>query len=173
MRATTIIRHQAVNASFVLDTAHLTYADRQMLEGKITTEKGRIVNYTLDKKTLLNHGDALKLEDGQLILIKAAPEHLVRIEAENPTRLLRAALHMGDHHIATEIAPDALYIQPDAHAEDTLRGLGCRLTHVNQAFTPEAVHDHCHHDHGHGHAHDHTHDHGKEHDKHGCCGHHH
>lgn len=167
MRSQMIVRRQAVNAALILDYAHLSYAQRQMHEGSITTEKGRVIDYALEKALNIQDGDALKTEDGQLIVIKAAAEHLIKIEADNITRLLRAALNMGDHHIPTHTTPDALFIQPHPHAEETLRGLGCKLTPVSQAFSPEAVHDHCHHEQHH------DHDHSKDHDHSGCCGHHH
>lgn len=116
----------------------------------------------LAKAAILEDGDALRLEDGRLVAIRAAGEPLLEVRAENPARLLRLAWQLGGSHVPAEIAADVLYV-PRSAAE-LVRGQGCAASPVTRPFKPErAAHDHsqCGHDH-HGHDH-HDHDH-KAHD---------
>ena len=64
----------------------------------MTGEKGLAFLLDLEKAAILNDGDALKLEDGSLVLVKAAPQTLLEIRAENPLRLLKVSWHVGNRH---------------------------------------------------------------------------
>ena len=128
----------------------------------------------LEKATVLDDGDALKLEDGRLVEVKAAPERLLEVKAENPLRLLRVAWHIGNRHTPAEVTADAVYIQDDHVLAEMVRGQGCSVTPVTRPFRPErGAYDHTSHDHHHGHdrghehehhGHDHGHEHGHDHD---------
>lgn len=203
LRATSVLRKAAVKAERVVDTLALGHRDRTINGVSVRATGGLEFAISLDKAATLNDGDALKLEDGTLVQIKAAPESLLEIRAENPLRLVRLAWHLGGHHVPAEMAADALYIPNDAALGELVRGQGCSMTVVERPFQPEAeVHHHSHgddcgcghdhhdhhhgHDHGHGHHHDHhghdhahghKHEHGHEHQHahgEGCgCGHDH
>ncbi len=71
------------------------------------------------------------------------------------------AWHLGNRHLPTEIAADAIYIRHDHVIEAMLEGLGAAVTPVERPFTPQsgayAAHRHAAHDHHHGPA---DHDHG-------------
>ncbi len=156
-RATAIIRKVAVRSDAVVDTIVLDHAARQAPPDSLTGEGGLSLTLALAKAATLEDGDALRLEDGRLVAIRAAGEPLLEVRAENPVRLLRLAWQLGGSHVPAEIAADALYV-PRSAAE-LVRGQGCAATPVTRAFKPErAAHDHsqCGHDH---HAHDaHAHD---------------
>jgi urease accessory protein len=177
-RATAVTRKLAVKADKVVDTVVLDHEDRHRRRIALTGEKGIEVLMDLEKATVLNDGDALKLEDGSLVLVKAAPEKLVRITAHNPKRLMKVAWHIGNRHTPAEIGEEEIFIQADHVLEEMVRGLGAEVSAVERAFQPErGAYDqggHGHH-HGHGHDHDHghhDHDHAHHHDHHGH-GHHH
>jgi len=201
-RVTTIVRKPAVKADRVVDTITLDHAARNRRHGTLRGEGGTEIHLDLDMETTINDGDALRLEDGQLVQVKAAPESLLEVRAENPLRLMRLAWHLGSNHGLAEIAADALYIENNPALAELARGQGCTVTLVERPFRPERSthvcdHDHGHHhhhhhghshghDHGHAHGHDHAHDHKHGHDHHhhdhghhhehgpGCgCGHHH
>lgn len=192
IRATSILRKAAVRADKVADIVTLDHDGRSKRRVTLTGEGGLEFLLDLDKATMLGDGDAVKLEDGRLILVKAAPQELLEIRAENPLRLMKAAWHVGNRHTPAEITADAIYIENDHVLAEMVRGLGCSATSVTRPFQPERgaydhgghAHHHHHgsHDHDHGHDHAHSHDHHKhDHDhKHdhahgaGCgCGHHH
>ncbi len=166
LRATAITRKLAVKADKVVDTVELDHEERHRRRVTLTGINGTELLLDLDKATALKDGDALKLEDGRLVQVKAAPEKLMEIKSDNPLRLLKAAWHVGNRHTPLELTADALYLAEDHVLEEMLRGLGVAIAHVERPFEPERGayeghdHDHDHHD-GHGeHAHDQHHDHG-------------
>jgi urease accessory protein len=184
-RVATIVRKPAVKADRVVDTVTLDHAARSRRQATLKGEGGIEILLDLDMETVINDGDALRLEDGRLVQVKAAPESLLEVKAENPMRLMRLAWHLGSQHALAEITGDAVYMPNDPVLAELARGQGCTAAPVERAFRPEQSVHHCdhdhhhhghahvhhHHDHGHRHGHAHDHDHHHEHG-HGCgCGH--
>ncbi|MEZ2405393.1 urease accessory protein UreE [Bosea sp. RCC_152_1] len=189
LRATSVVRKAAVRAERVVDTLTLDHDDRNRRRLALKADGGLDVLLDLDKATVLADGDAVKLEDGSLVQIKAAPQSLLEIRAENPLRLMRVAWHIGNRHTPAEITADAIYIENDHVLAEMVRGQGCAMTTVERPFQPERGaydhdhahghdhahddacgcghdhhgHDHHHHGHGHDHKHGHEHAHGQEH----------
>ena len=186
LRATSITRKQAVKEERVVDSVLLDHDGRQRRRIVLTGEHGLEFLLDLEKATTLNDGDALKLEDGRLVRVKAAPQTLLCARAETPLRLLKTAWHLGNRHTPAELTLDALYIEEDHVLAEMLRGLGCSVETVVRPFNPEngayahvcdehctheghdhhghahhghAHHAHDHHDHKHDHDHDHKHNH--------------
>ena len=175
-RATRIIRHLAVRADQVVDTITLDHHARHRRRIALTSDSGAEFLLDLDRATVLDDGDALVLDDGRLIRVKAAPETLLEITTFNPLRLMRAAWHLGNRHVPTELTEDALYVADDKVIEEMLRGIGAATVAVVRPFRPErgayeAAQEHAH-QHGQHHHGDHDHDHGDDHD-HAACGHDH
>ncbi|MGY6567605.1 MAG: urease accessory protein UreE [Salinarimonas sp.] len=172
LRATAVIRKPAVKTEKVVDSVTLDHEGRHRRRVTLTGDGGLAFLLDLDKAVILNDGDALKLEDGQLVRVVAAPQPLLEIRAENPLRLLRLAWHIGNRHTPAEITTDAIYIEADHVLAEMVRGQGGTATPVERPFQPErGAYDHdCGHDHGHGHGHHHHH-HGHHH--HGHDHHHH
>ncbi len=158
LRATSVVRKAAVKADKITGTVVLTHEDRQRRRVMLTMVDSAEFLLDLDKATDLNDGDALKLEDGRLVMVHAAVQELLEIRAENPLRLMRVAWHIGNRHTPAEITDDALYIEDDHVLAEMIRGQGCSLTKVTRPFKPErGAYDHGghaqDHDHGsHGHA---------------------
>lgn len=177
--ATTIVRRAAVRADRIADTVTLDRAGRAAVAGSLVAEGGLGFDVALTKAAALEDGDALRLDDGRLVAVRAAAEDLLEVRAENPARLLRLAWQLGGSHVDAEIGADVLYVPATPAAAELVRGQGCVATPVSRAFRPEqAAHDHStcghdhgydhhahhHHDHGHEHGHDHGHDHAHAHD---------
>jgi urease accessory protein len=118
---------------------------------------------------VLRGGDVLVAEDGSLILVKAAPQAVLRITAcaqhGSAFDLTRAAYHLGNRHVPIELQPDHLKIEPDHVLAEMLRAMHMTVVSVEDAFEPEsgAYGDHGGHGHGHEHPHDHPNDHGHDH----------
>jgi urease accessory protein len=161
LRATAIVRKPAVKADRVADTVTLDHEGRSRRRIALTGEGGLDFLMDLDKATVLSDGDALKLEDGRLVQVKAAPQRLLEVRAENPLRLLKVAYHVGNRHTPAEVTADAIYIEEDHVLAEMVRGQGCTATPVMRSFQPErGAYEHdCGHDHGHGHGHHHHHGH--------------
>lgn len=188
LRATAVVRKAAVKADKVVDTVTLDHEGRHRRRVALEGDGGLGFLLDLDKATVLADGDALKLEDGRLVRVVAAPQPLLEITAENPTRLMRIAWHIGNRHTPAEIAGDAIYIEDDHVLAEMVRGQGGSARRVERPFQPErgaydhecgpdCGHDHHGHDHQghahHGHAHHHHHGHGHDHHHHHDHGHHH
>ncbi len=192
-QASLIVRKAAVRPDLVVDTVTLDHTARGQAHAHLTTAGGLSVDLTLERAAGLEDGDALKLDDGRLVGVRAAEEALLEVRAGNPVRLLRLAWQLGGEHVPAEVGADVLYVP--ARAAELVRSAGCTTSPVNRPFKPEkAAHDHsqcghdhhdhghhhhdheahAHHDHGHdqGHKHGSDHDHGHSHD-HGSCGHDH
>ena len=179
LRATAIVRKAAVKAEKVVDTVTLDHEGRHRRRVALEGDGGLAFLLDLDKATVLADGDALKLEDGRLVRVAAAAQPLLEITAENPTRLMRIAWHIGNRHTPAEITTDAIYIEEDHVLAEMVRGQGGSAKHVERPFQPErgaydhecgpdCDHDHHHHGHSHGHhhhghSHDHAHDHHHDH----------
>jgi urease accessory protein len=178
LRATAVVRKPAVKPDRIADTVILDHEGRHRRRVALKGEGGLDFLLDLDKAAALNDGDAVRLEDGRLVQVKAAPQPLLEIRAENPLRLMRIAWHIGNRHTPAEIAAEAVYIEEDHVLAEMVRGQGGTATPVRRPFQPErGAYEHdCGHEHGHhhGHAHDlhheqghdHHHDHGHSHDHH-------
>jgi len=163
LRATSVLRKAAVKADRLIETLTLDHEDRNRRRVALKGDGGLDILLDLDKPTALNDGDAVRLEDGRLIGIVAAPQSLLEIRADNPLRLMRVAWHIGNRHTPAEITTDAIYIENDHVLAEMIRGQGCAMSSVVRPFQPErgaydhghASHDHASHDHAHA-GHDHA-----------------
>ncbi len=103
----------------------------------------------------LRHGDGLKLEDGRIVEVLAAPEALLEVRAADPVHLLKLGWHLGNRHLAAEMHADRILIRDDHVIAHMLEHLGAKLCRVQAPFDPEggayggAHVGHNHGDHGH------------------------
>ena len=146
-------------------TVEIDWDVRQKSRFDATDSQGRTLGVFLPRGTLVRGGDVLVAEDGSLIRVLAAPQPVlvVRACAEHgtPFDLVRAAYHLGNRHVALELKPDHLKLEPDHVLADMLRGQHLIVAEANEAFEPEGgAYAAGGHGHGHGHGHDHAgHDH--------------
>src|ERR1700722_7852856 len=145
------------------DSVVLDYDERHRRRVTMKGVRGLEFLLDLEETILLRGGDGLKLEDGRVVEVVAAPEPLAEIRAPEPAALIRVAWHLGNRHLPTELTRKALRIRRDAVIEEMARGLGASVIAIEAPFNPEggayaAAHDHGAHDHHH-HDHDHDHDH--------------
>ena len=135
---------------------------RQKSRFDATDSQGRTLGVFLPRGTLVRGGDVLVAEDGSLIRVLAAPQPVLVVRAcaahGTPFDLLRAAYHLGNRHVALELKPDHLKLEPDHVLADMLRGQHLIVAEANEAFEPEGgAYSAGAHGHGHGHQHDHAH----------------
>lgn len=134
-----------------------------------TDADGRALGIVLPRGTQLRGGDVLVAADGSLILVEAAPQPVLRVQAPaGPGAaflLMRAAYHLGNRHVPLQLTPDTLTLEPDPVLADLLARMGLVVEPLHAPFEPEGGayaegvgHAHAH-GHGHGH-HDHHHPHG-------------
>ena len=144
------------------DTVALDFDGRHRRRLQMKGMRGFEFLLDLPETVALRNGDGLELEDGRIVLVKAAAEPLAEVRAGTPDGLARLAWHIGNRHIAAEILGDRVRIRRDHVIEDMLRGLGAEVIHIDAAFEPEAgayarepahVANHRHGEHHHGHSH--------------------
>jgi len=156
-----------------VDTVVLDYDERYRRRFAMTGVRGLGFLLDLPEAVMLRAGDGLKLEDGGIVEVVAAPEPLAEIRAADAAALTRVAWHLGNRHLPTELMKRSLRIRRDSVIEDMARGLGATVVAIDAPFNPEGGayvraasgqdHDHDH-GHDHGHSHDHPHDHDHDHD---------
>lgn len=151
-RAAAVVRRVAVKPEKIVDTITLDHEARHRRRVALTADGGLSFLLDLANAAVLDDGDALKLDDGSLIAVKAAPEKLIEIRAETPLRLMKLAWHIGNRHVPAEVTPDAIYIAHDHVLLEMVRGLGASVATVERPFRPEhgAYHSHAEGGHGHG-----------------------
>jgi urease accessory protein len=155
------------------DSVVLEFDERYRQQGAMNAVGGLEFELALDAPAMLRGGDGLRLDDGRIVEVVAAPEPLIEIRAE-PLALIRIALGLGNAHALVEATAKSLRLRRDAALEAMAKALGARVVPLEAPFNPEgagyvmaAAHDHGRHDHGHEHHDhaDHEHDH-HEHDRH-------
>ena len=158
------------------DSVVLDFDERYRRRFAMTGVGGLAFLLDLAEAAILRGGDGLKLDDGRIVEVVAAPEPLAEIRAADSLALCRLAWHLGNRHLPTELTPKAVRIRRDPVIEDMAKRLGARVIPVEAPFNPEGGayaqgpepahddsrdrherHDHLdHHDHhSHGPGHDH------------------
>jgi urease accessory protein len=140
-------------------TVTLTYDQRCKSRQRLRLDDGSEAALLLERGTVLPDGALLAADDGTVIAVKAAPETLSVVRAEDPLALARAAYHLGNRHVALQIEVGEVRYQHDHVLDDMVRALGLSVSAVKAPFQPEGG-AYGRHTHGGGHSdHDHDHDH--------------
>ncbi|MEO1531009.1 MAG: urease accessory protein UreE [Pseudomonadota bacterium] len=141
----------ASEAPATTDEVTLPYDERYRRRAVLTTAGGERVLMDLAEARELGEGDALLLEDGRALRIRAAAEPLTEVRAAHGQPLARLAWHIGNRHTPCAIGADHLLIRRDHVLEDMLARLGATLAPVDAPFAPEGG------AYGHGRTHGHHH----------------
>jgi urease accessory protein len=147
-------------------SVELNWDVRQKSRFDATDSSGRTLGVFLPRGTVVRGGDVLVAEDGSLIRVLAAPQAVLKVtfcSTHGAFDLTRAAYHLGNRHVALQLAPDHLKLEPDHVLADMLRQMHLTVREVTEPFDPEAGaygqagvghgHGEHHHDHDHHHAH--------------------
>ena len=152
-------------------SVELDWDVRQKSRFDATDTQGRQLGVFLPRGSVVRGGDVLVAEDGTLVRVVAAPQPVLVIrpcaEHGTPFDLTRAAYHLGNRHVAIELQPDHLKIEPDHVLADLLRRMHLIVREEQAAFEPEGGAYQAapgHHGHAHAAGHDHEHEHGHDHD---------
>lgn len=156
---------------------------RQRSRFEATDSNGRALAVFLPRGSVVRGGDVLVAEDGSMVVVDAAAEPVMVVTPcphhGSAFDLTRAAYHLGNRHVALELRPDRLQLEPDPVLADLLRHMDLIVGQARAPFEPEsgayasaAQGTHGGHGHGHGHGHveaprhehEHGHGHGHEHE---------
>ena len=119
------------------DSVVLEFDERYRRRFVMTGVGGLAFLLDLPEAAMLRGGDGLRLEDGRIVEVLAAPEPLAEIRAADALALMRVAWHLGNRHLPTELTPKALAHPPRSVIEDMAKGLGARVMPVEAPFNPE------------------------------------
>jgi len=148
------------------DVVQLDYDRRTRRRISLTGAGGLAFLLDLPAAPVLHAGDGLRLEDGRIVAVAAALEQLLEISCRDPRLLACIAWHLGNRHLAAEIAARVIHIREDHVSADRVRGLCAEVHAVSRPFNPEggaygqsaaAGHSHGHPQHHHAHDGDHHH----------------
>ena len=136
-RAIKVLPHGGWVERTARHTVTLGFDDRFRRRKRYVAADGFAFLLDLEDATALRDGDGLLLEEGGVVLVRAAPEPLVEVRAATPDLLMRLAWHLGNRHLPTEIQADRLLIRDDHVILAMLRGLGAEVRQVDAPFNPE------------------------------------
>jgi urease accessory protein len=122
-------------------TVELDWDVRQKSRFDATDSQGRHIGVFLPRGTVARGGDVLVAQDGTMIRVLAASQPVLVIthcqEHGSSFDLMRAAYHLGNRHVAIELKPDHLKIEPDHVLADMLRAMHLKVRETQAAFEPE------------------------------------
>lgn len=119
------------------DTVVLDFDGRHRRRVTMTGIDGTVFLLDLPETVAIEDGAGLRLEDGRVIGVEAAPEVLLELTCEDPQQLARIAWHLGNRHLPTEVRGTTLRLRDDHVIAEMLRGLGLTVTNVHAPFQPE------------------------------------
>jgi urease accessory protein len=135
-RATDVLRNGRYAPEAIRDTLILDYEARNRRRTVLCAESKEQLLLDLTDVPRLRDKDALVLDDGSLVVVRARPEPLLEITADNEN-LMRIGWHLGNRHIPVQFAGRALRIRDDHVIADMVRRLGGDLIRVDASFDPE------------------------------------
>jgi urease accessory protein len=119
------------------DRVTLDYDARHRRRIVLNGDHGLEALLDLPQAVLIPHGAGLKLQDGRIIEVLAAPEKLMAITADGPEHLLRLAWHIGNRHLTAQIGAERILIRHDRVIGHMLEHLGAKVEAVSEPFDPE------------------------------------
>ncbi|NEQ25385.1 MAG: urease accessory protein UreE [Microcoleus sp. SIO2G3] len=114
----------------------LTAEERTRSRHRFVTRLGTPVHLNLPRGTVLQDGDVLK-SDCYCVYVAAKPEPVLTVTSHHAIDLLRAAYHLGNRHVALEVAATYLRLSPDPVLRSMLEQLGLHVKEEIAPFSPE------------------------------------
>jgi urease accessory protein len=137
MRAIEVLPAGSWAKETAIDQVRLTFDERNRRRLRYVALGGTEFVLDLQRATVMHDGDGLKLENGQIIAVEAAPEALAEVTAPDAHTLLRLAWHIGNRHLPADLQPARILIRDDHVIVQMLEGLGATVRPLEAAFTPE------------------------------------
>jgi urease accessory protein len=141
-------------------TVTLAFDDRFRRRIRLDDDDGEPFLLDLPDAVMLGDGDALSLDCGGLIEVRAAPEPVADIRTGSPQLKSRIAWHLGNRHTPVQVLGSGdLRIRDDHVLVEMAEKLGASVHRHDATFTPEPGAYAGEHQGQHGHGHHHGHDH--------------
>ena len=138
MRRAVTVKRAGSWTGLAAETVTLPFEDRHRRRIRMTDDAG--VDFLLDlaDAVRLADGDALVLDQGGKIVVRAAMERVADLQCGDPADALRLAWHIGNRHTPVQVLPSGvLRIAHDHVLVAMAQGLGASATERNAPFQPE------------------------------------
>ncbi|WP_026959751.1 MULTISPECIES: urease accessory protein UreE [Aliagarivorans] len=129
----------------------LSFDLRKKARFKALTTDEVEVGLFLPRGQVLQDGQVLQAESGELIEVKSAAEEVVTAYADDPLIFARVCYHLGNRHTPLQIGDNWLRFQPDHVLQDLVEIYGLRCEQHQAPFEPESGAYHSHLPTGHSH----------------------
>ncbi|HEY5300415.1 MAG TPA: urease accessory protein UreE [Acetobacteraceae bacterium] len=150
MRAISVLPAGAWDVADATDSVLLDFDMRHRRRIALRTETGADFLLDLAQPARLRDGDALVLDTGGLVRVRARPEALLEIHAHGEGALIRVAWHLGNRHLPVQVLGQRLRIRDDHVIAAMVEQLGAHIERIEAPFDPEAgAYSGGYHDHGH------------------------
>ncbi|HBE16160.1 MAG TPA: urease accessory protein UreE [Cyanobacteria bacterium UBA11149] len=131
-------RIRSANDIEISFTLSLTASERTRTRHRFETHDGESLYLRLPRGTILQDGDLLRSQIGDIVIrIAAKPEAVLTVTTQKHLDLLRAAYHLGNRHVPLEITPNYLRLSPDPVLQGMLEQLGVDIKSEILPFHPE------------------------------------
>jgi urease accessory protein len=138
MRATEVLPASSWRRETAVDRVLLKFDERNRRRLRYVAIGGTEFVLDLPRATIMHDGDGLKLENGEVIAVEAAPEAVVEVTAPDHRTLLRLAWHIGNRHLPAQLEESRILIREDHVIVAMLEGLGATVRALEAVFTPES-----------------------------------
>lgn len=167
----TLLPPNEIGGRPIVGSIELKAHERVVRRKRLTLDSGIDVMVDLSLATPLVAGCGLLLDTGDVGLVRAAVEPLMEAKPQGDLSLAALCWHIGNRHLPCQVEDERVLLERDHVILHMLEGLGAKVTHVEEPFSPlhGAYHEHGGHNHRERHAHEHSHHHEHQHDH----GHHH
>lgn len=133
-----LIEKKASNGAVATEQLVLLFEHRCKTRLRTKLESGEEVGIFLERGTVLRGGDLLQANDGRIVEVMAASESVMEVRSGDPLVLARAAYHLGNRHVAVQLAPGMLRFVKDHVLGEMVSGLGLDVAEALAAFEPES-----------------------------------
>ena len=149
LRCFETIQRDTFDPEDAVDSVTLDLDARRKRRQALTGSRGTSFLVDLPAVPSLSDGDGFRLESGQVIAVRAAPEALIEVAVADASTLPRIAWHLGNRHLPVQFVGDAIRLRADHVIEAMLDQLGATVRRIEAPFDPEGG------AYGHGHTHSH------------------
>jgi urease accessory protein len=122
----------------VYASATLTLEQRLRSRQKVQLDNGETAGLFLERGKILQHGDRLRAESGEVVEVRAAEEAVSTLYVDDPLQLARASYHLGNRHVPLQIGAGFLRYQHDHVLDEMLATMGLHVISEQARFEPEA-----------------------------------
>ena len=116
----------------------LSLEQRVKSRQRVTLDNGCEAGLFLPRGSVLQQGDRLQAESGEIIEIVAAKEQVSTVQISDPLLMARACYHLGNRHVPLQISAGFVRYQHDHVLDDMLRRMGLHINVEQAPFEPEA-----------------------------------